>query len=49
MLFTLICEYKDGTYTRQSDAESPTQAFALWAEQFAQAEVLTPAEQHLFV
>lgn len=48
-LFTLICEYKGGTYTRQLDAESPIQAFALWAEQFAQDEILPHDERHLFV
>lgn len=48
-LFTLICEYQGGTYTSQLHAPDPDQAFALWAEQFAQAEVLTPAERHLFV
>ena len=48
MLFTLICEYKGGTYTTQLPASDPTQAFALWAEQFSREEVLTPPERHLF-
>ncbi|MCK6690852.1 MAG: hypothetical protein L6Q97_01985 [Thermoanaerobaculia bacterium] len=46
--FTVICEYKGGTYVKQLDAAGPVQAFGLWAEQFNREDVLTPPERQLF-
>ncbi|MBK6930739.1 MAG: hypothetical protein IPH12_07620 [Saprospirales bacterium] len=46
--FTVICEYKGGTYVKQLDAAGPVQAFGQWAEQFSQEEALTPGERQLF-
>lgn len=46
--FTVICEYKGGTYVKQLDAAGPVQAFGLWAEQFSREDLLTPPERQLF-
>lgn len=47
-IFTIICEYKGGTYIKQLDAADPVQAFGQWAEQFSREDVLTPPERQLF-
>lgn len=47
--FTVICEYKGGTYVKQLDAAGPVQAFGQWAEQFSREDdVLTSEERQLF-
>ena len=33
-LFTIICEFRGGTYTKQIRANSPVEAFQLWAAMF---------------
>jgi hypothetical protein len=33
-LFTIICEFRGGTYTKQLRANSPAEAFQLWAAAF---------------
>lgn len=43
-LFTIICEFKGGTYTKQLNAEGPLQAFEQWAERFATEDFLSPLE-----
>jgi hypothetical protein len=48
-LFTIICQYRGGTYTRQLTAESPAAAFHQWAGAFQQEGFLLPEEQALFV
>ena len=48
-LFTIICEYKGGTYTKQLRAESPFQAFEQWAEIFKTEDFLTVSEKKKFV
>lgn len=47
-LFTIICEYKGGTYTKQLGAESPVQAFERWAAIFQTEDVLTVSEKKKF-
>jgi hypothetical protein len=47
-LFTIICEYKGGTYTKQLSAESPVQAFEHWAGIFKSEDVLTASEKKKF-
>ena len=47
--FTIICEYKGGTYTEQLRAEHPVHAFELWAEKFKNEQVLTQVEKRKFV
>ena len=47
-LFTIICEYKGGTYTKQLGAESPVQAFEHWAGIFKSEEVLNSSEKKKF-
>lgn len=47
-LFTIICEYKGGTYTKQLSAEGPIQAFELWAGIFKSEDVLTATEKKKF-
>ena len=47
-LFTIICEYKGGTYTRQLGAESPVQAFKQWAAIFQTEDFLTASEKKKF-
>lgn len=46
--FTIICEYKGGTYTHQLHAESPVRAFAQWADHFAKEDILSAAEKMEF-
>lgn len=48
VLFTIICEYKGGTYTKQVRAGNATDAFLHWAELFRQEAVLTPKEKKHF-
>ncbi|MFN0035129.1 MAG: hypothetical protein ACKVUS_08685 [Saprospiraceae bacterium] len=33
-LFTIICEFRGGTYTKQLRADSPQKVFRLWAKAF---------------
>lgn len=47
-LFTIICEYKGGTYTKQLTAEHPVQAFEQWTEAFVQEGVLNTSEKKRF-
>lgn len=47
-LFTIVCEYKGGTYTKQLSAESPVQAFQRWADIFPGEDVLTAHEKKIF-
>ena len=47
-LFTIICEYKGGTYTKQLSAESPVQSFEQWAAIFKSEDVLTASEKKKF-
>lgn len=48
-LFTIICQYRGGTYTRQLTAETHAAAFRQWAHVFQQDGFLLPEEQALFV
>ena len=47
-LFTIVCEFKGGTYTKQLQTESPVQAFARWADLFSEEDILTAAEKKAF-
>ncbi len=47
-LFTIVCEYKGGTYTRQLTAESPVRAFERWAGLFGEEDFLTAPEKKDF-
>ena len=47
-LFTIICEYKGGTYTKQLGAKNPVQAFEQWAGIFKSEDVLTASEKKKF-
>lgn len=47
-LFTIICEYKGGTYTQQLRSESPIGAFTQWADLFVQEDVLSAPEKKDF-
>ncbi|MBV6439132.1 MAG: hypothetical protein EPGJADBJ_00768 [Saprospiraceae bacterium] len=46
--FTIVCEYKGGTYTKQLRAESPTHAFEQWAGVFRNEDFLTAPEKKYF-
>lgn len=48
VLFTIICEYKGGTYTKQVHAGNAAEAFSRWAEQFSREAVLSPVEKKQF-
>ena len=45
--FTIICEFKGGTYTEQYKDEHATRTFERWAEKFKNGEVLTQAEKKI--
>jgi len=47
-LFTLLCEFRGGTYTRQVSAPDPRTAFARWADVFCEDPILSASEQALF-
>jgi len=47
-LFTIICEYKGGTYTRQLHSTNPQAVLEAWAKQFQQEGILNETEQELF-
>lgn len=47
-LFTIICQYKGGTYTKQLVAESPVQAFEQWTIIFKSEDVLSATEKKKF-
>ena len=47
-LFTIICEYKGGTYTKQLRAGNPVQAFEQWADIFSNEDCLTLTEKKQF-
>ena len=47
-LFTIICEYKGGTYTQQVHGENPVEAFTQWAEGFVKEDVLPAPEKKDF-
>ncbi len=47
-LFTILCEYKGGTYTKQLRAENPVQALEQWAEIFLLDDFLTTPEKEIF-
>lgn len=47
-LFTIICEYKGGTYTKQLSAENPVRAFEQWAQIFITEAFLTTPEKAIF-
>lgn len=47
-LFTIVCEYKGGTYTKQLRAESPMLAFDQWADIFSMEDFLTASEKKEF-
>lgn len=47
-LFTIICEYKGGTYTKQVKAEDPAQAFEQWADMFSKEGFLAASEKKQF-
>ena len=46
--FTIVCEHKGGTYTRQLSAESPAHAFEQWAGDFRNEDFLTAPEKKDF-
>ncbi|MEZ4963773.1 MAG: hypothetical protein R2791_00915 [Saprospiraceae bacterium] len=47
-LFTIICEFRGGTFTRQMSAKDPVRAFEQWAAHFQHDNVLSPAEKEMF-
>jgi len=47
-LFTIISEYKGGTYTKQLGAESPVQAFEQWAAIFKTEDFLSASQKKKF-
>ncbi|MFZ4633268.1 MAG: hypothetical protein ACOYNO_03570 [Saprospiraceae bacterium] len=47
-LFTIISEYKGGTYVHQVSAAGPVDAFAVWAEQMSGDTIFTADEKTLF-
>lgn len=46
--FTIICEYKGGTYTKQLSADDPVHAFEQWAGIFSKEDILTAPEKKNF-
>jgi hypothetical protein len=47
-LFTIISEYKGGTYVHQVAAADPADAFAVWADQMTRDTILSADEKTLF-
>jgi len=47
-LFTIICEYKGGTYSKQLVAGSPVQAFEQWTIIFKSEDILSATEKKKF-
>ena len=43
-LFTIVCEFRGGTYTKQLKAGSQKEAFGLWAALFKTDDFLSPIE-----
>ena len=43
-LFTIVCEFRGGTYTKQLKAQSQKEAFGLWATLFKAEGFLSPIE-----
>ena len=46
--FTIICQYKGGTYTKQLSAGDPVGAFEQWAGMFGKEDILTTSEKKQF-
>jgi len=44
-LFTIISEYKGGTYVHQVSAADPADAFAVWADQMTRDTILSADEK----
>ncbi len=47
-LFTIICQYKGGTYTKQLRADNPIGAFEQWASIAGNEDFLTASEKKQF-